>query len=160
MALSPQEFVPDQANIPAAGAQEPGWAREGSQQEVWARLSCSGGTRARPSEDGWARRRGSGAENIPWPVFFICVAVALVSWHCTDLNGFAHPSIPAGWGSAAQPLGLWRKTHPWGHQRSLQFLQPACVSQPPVSAPGLQAPWDGEDEPVEESCPRSGADAA
>lgn len=57
--------------------QKLGWAREGSWQAVWAQLSCSGGTRARPSGDGWARQWVSRVENIPWPVLLIwCLGTA------------------------------------------------------------------------------------
>lgn len=41
--------------------------------------------------------------------------INLVSRHCTAFNGFTHPSSPAGWGRAAQPLGLRGKPDPWGH---------------------------------------------
>lgn len=120
------------------------------------------GTRARPSGDGWARQWGSGAGNIPWPVLLICITVALVSQHSTAFNGFTHPSIPVGWGSAALPLGLRGKNTPVGTlkgrcgSREAFRSRSLLVSQPPVPAPGLKAPWDSEDEPAKEMCTQAG----
>lgn len=45
-----------------------------------------------------------------------------------------------------------------GSREAFRSCSP-LVSQPPAPAPGLEAPWAGEEEPAKEMCPRSGGDA-